>query len=478
MNPAASTPPERHSLLRRYRQVWQHAWRHRKSMDAPRRLPHEVQFLPAALELQDKPPHPAPRYLLWAIMGFAALALLWACLGKIDVVAVATGKVIPSGKTKVIQPHETAVVKAIHVRDGQAVKAGELLIELDPTAADADVGRLQSDLIAARIDSARASAMLDAIKSHQPPVLHESDLHEANPDQYRAAQRWLQGQYQEYRSSLDLVDAEIAQRQADIQSARTQVASLQQTLPIATKLAQDYERLLQKQYIARHAYLEKEQARLDLARQLGVQQTAVIQAGAAKQEAERRRDGVIAQTRRSLLDLLQQADQKIASLTQELAKARYQEDLTTLEAPVDGTVQQLAIHTVGGVVTPAQPLMVIVPQDQPVEVEAMLENKDIGFVHPGQAVTVKVETFTYTKYGTLDGTVVSVSRDAIEDEKRGLIYSSKIRLDRDHLNINGQDIKLSPGMAVTVEVKTDQRRVIEYFLSPLQQYTSESIRER
>jgi len=257
-------------------------------------------------------------------------------------------------------------------------------------------------------------------------------------------------------------------------SAHTTVARLEQTLLPAIVQDRDGELFI----LARHAYLEKEQACLDLARQLGVQQTAVIQAGAAKQEAERRRDGVIAQTRRALLDLLQQADQKIVSLTQELAKARYQEALTTLEAPVDGTVQQLAIHTVGGVVTPAQPLMVIVPQDQPVEVEAMLENKDIGFVHPGQAVTVKVETFTYTKYGTLDGTVVSVSRDAIEDEKRGLIYSSKIRLDRDHLNIKGQDIKLSPGMAVTVEVKTDQRRVIEYFLSPLQQYTSESIRER
>lgn len=475
---AATSRLERNSLLRRYNRVWRQVWRQRKGMDAPKRLPHEVQFLPAALELQDKPAHPAPRILMWAIMGFSALALIWACVGKIDVVATASGKVIPSGKTKVIQPSETAVVKAIHIRDGQLVKAGELLVELDPTAADADIGRIQSDLMAARIDSGRASAMLDAIRERKPPVLQESVLRDASPEHYLAAQRWLRGQYQEYRSNLDLVDAEIAQRQADIQSARAQVASLQQTMPIATKLAKDYERLLQKQYVARHAYLEKEQARLDLARQLGVQKSAVMQASGAKQEAQRRREGVIAQTQRSLLDLLQQADQKIASLSQELTKARYQEDLTTLEAPVDGTVQQLAIHTVGGVVTPAQPLMVIVPQHQPMEVEAMLENKDIGFVHPGQSVTVKVETFTYTKYGTLNGTVVSVSSDAIEDEKRGLIYSTKIRLDVDHLNINGQEIKLSPGMAVTAEVKTDQRRVIDYFLSPLQQYSSESIRER
>lgn len=474
----ATNRPERNSLLRRYNRVWQQAWRQRKGMDAPKRLPHEVQFLPAALELQDKPAHPAPRILMWAIMGFSALALIWACFGKIDVVATASGKVIPSGKTKVIQPSETAVVKAIHVRDGQAVKAGELLIELDPTSADADVGRIQSDLTAAQVDIARARAMLVGINNRRVPSLDPADLSGATLDQKLAAARWLQGQYQEYRSSLDMVDAEIAQRQADIQSARTQVASLQQTVPIATKLAQDYEHLLQKQYIARHAYLEKEQARLDLVRQLGIQQAAVIQASAAKQEAERRRDGVTAQTQRGMLDLLQQSEQKAAGFFQDLNKARYQEALTTLEAPVEGTVQQLAIHTVGGVVTPAQQLMAIVPQRETIEIEAMFENKDIGFIHPGQPVTVKVETFTFTKYGTLNGELIDISRDAIEDEKRGLIYSGKIRLEADHLFVNGQEVRLSPGMAVTAEVKTGQRRIIEYFMSPLQQYQSESIRER
>lgn len=481
--PPASAREERKrshrgGLLSRYYHVWSHAWRQRKAMDAPRRHAHEVQFLPAALELQDSPIHPAPRVTMWLIMAFAALSLTWACVGKIDVVATASGKVIPSGKTKVIQPSETAVVKAIHVHDGQTVRAGELLVELDPTTADADVGRIQSDLLAARIDNARAGAMLQAINHSQPPVLPQAAIQDASPEHVLAAQRWLQGQYQEYRSNLDLAEAEIAMRQADIQSARAQVTSLQKSLPIAVKLAEDYEHLLSKQYISRHGYLEKEQARLDIERQLSVQQTAIQQATAARQEAERRREGVVAQTRRAMLDLLQQADQKIASLNQDLAKARYQEDLTTLEAPVDGTVQQLAVHTIGGVVTPAQQLMAIVPQDQSVEVEAMLENKDIGFVHPGQAVTVKVETFTYTKYGTLEGEVVSVSRDAIEDEKRGLIYSSKIRLKSDHLSVNGQDIKLSPGMAVSAEVKTDSRKVIDYFLSPLEQHVHESLGER
>ncbi|CDL85158.1 HlyD family type I secretion periplasmic adaptor subunit [Xenorhabdus szentirmaii] len=466
------------SLLQRYRDVWSQSWRQRKSMDMSPRQADELQFLPTALELQETPVHPAPRIFIWGIMGFALLALLWAYIGKIEVVAVAPGKIVPNGKTKLIQPRETAVVKAIHVNDGQMVKSGELLVELDPTAASADVSRIQSELLASRIDSARSTSMLDAINQQQPPAALTGTIANASPEQVRSAERWLQGQYQEYRSNLELVDAEIRQRSAEIQSAQSQVASLRKTLPIATQLAKDYERLLTKQYVSRHAYLEKEQIRLDLQRQLSVQQASVLQNTAARDEAQRRREAVIAQNRRAMLDQQQEANKKAATLVQELAKARYQENLTNLKAPVAGTVQQLAIHTVGGVVTPAQPLMVIVPTDQPVEVEAMLENKDVGFIHVGQPVTVKVETFTFTKYGTIDGEILSVSNDAIEDEKRGLIYSSRIRLKSDHVQVNGQRVALSPGMSITAEIKTDQRRVIDYFLSPLQQHLDESLRER
>ncbi|OON41737.1 hemolysin secretion protein D [Izhakiella australiensis] len=466
------------SLLQRYRVVLFQAWRQRKGMDTPPRLPHELQFLPSALELQETPVHPAPRVFIWGIMGFALLALLWACIGQIEIVAVASGKIVPDGKTKLIQSSETAVVKAIHVNDGQAVNVGDLLVELDATAANADINQIRSELLAARIDIARGSAMLEAINQQRPPAALIPRLDGASQAQILSAQRWLDGQYQEYRSSLELIDAEILQRNAEIQSAEAQVASLQQTLPIAVRLAEDYRRLLKKNYISHHEYLEKEQRRLELQRQLSVQQASVLQYAAAREEARRRRLVAVAQNRRSMLDLLQEANQKADISQQKLEKALYQQTLTRLIAPVAGTVQQLAIHTVGGVVTPAQALMVIVPAGQPVEVEAMLENKDVGFVHVGQPVTVKVETFTFTRYGTIDGEVLSVSNDAIEDEKRGLIYSCRIRLKSDSLQINGRRVALSPGMRVTAEVKTDQRRVIDYFLSPLQQSLNESLRER
>ncbi len=447
-------------------------------MDPPHRLRHEVQFLPAALALQEQPVHPAPRYIQWLLIAFAALALLWACIGEIDVVATASGKIVPSGKSKIIQPSEVAVVKAIHVYDGQQVKAGQLLVELDAKITAADVERLHSDLLAAQVDSARATALLDAIQQDTRPASLKALIPHANAEQLEAAQRWVQGQYLELRSSLDQVTAEIDQRSAEIQAAQAWVSKLQESLPITRELSADYKRLLDKAYIAKHAYLEKEQARLDQERELAVQQARVLELKAAKQEAERRRTGVLAQTRRAMLDQQHESNQRAAALQQELNKAEQRDRLTRLTAPVDGTVQQLAIHTDGGVVTEAQPLMVIVPSDQPVEVEAMLENKDIGFVRPGQEVEIKVETFTFTKYGVVQGTVLSISNDAIEDEKRGLLYSARIQLKENSINVGGKQIALSPGMSVRAEVKTDKRKVIDYFLSPLQQYADESLGER
>jgi hemolysin D len=468
----------RTDLLNRYRSAWRHAWQSRKRMDSPAYQPHEVQFMPAALALQETPVHPAPRYTQWLIMAFAALALLWACIGRIDVVATASGKIVPNGKTKIIQPSDVAVVSAIHVYDGQTVQAGQLLVELDSQITAADVQRTQSDLRAAEVDQARATSLLDAIFHDRPPTPLARLLANADPIQQAAAQRWVQGQYQELRSNLDQVSAAIEQQTAGIQAAHASVASLRETLPISRQLASDYKTLQAKGILGKHAWLEKEQIRLSQERELLVQQARVTELQAAKKEAQQRRESVLAQSRRAMLDLQQEATQKIAALSQELKKAQQRDRLTQLTAPVAGTVQQLAIHTQGGVVTQAQPLMSIVPSDQPVEIEALVENKDIGFVREGQEVEVKVETFTFTRYGVIPGTVISLSNDAIEDEKRGLVYSARIQLKEKSIQVGERRVVLSPGMAVTAEIKTDKRRVIDYFLSPLKAYANESLRER
>lgn len=463
-------------LLHRYGAVFLHSWRVRKEIDSPLRLPHEAQFLPAALELQETPVSPAPRIAMWLLIAFALIGLLWAIFGHIDMVATATGKIVPNDRSKVLGPVLTSRVTAIHVKDGQRVKAGELLVELDPAAAEADQSRIGGDLMLARFQAARARAMLSAIANASTPML-ESIPAASQLDVSREA-RMLEGQYGEYQTKLARIDAERSRHEAERRSVGEITHKLAQTAPIARQRAEDYKNLVDSNFVSRHGYLEKEQIRIEQEGDLATQMSRATELDASIRENRSQRSALIAETRRALLDSLHDAEQKIATYSQELLKAENQGQLTRLIAPVDGTVQQLAAHTVGGVVAEAQPILTVVPDDNALEVEAFLENKDIGFVNPGQEAEVKVETFPYTKYGTLHAQVTHVSHDAINDEKRGLIYSTRVKMDKGTMRIEDKIVNLSPGMAVTVEVKTGRRRVIEYFLSPLLRYQSESLRER
>jgi hemolysin D len=463
-------------LFKRYAKIIRHAWSQRKETDAPALHPHESQFLPAALSLRDTPVHPAPRIALWLIMAFALIALLWTIFGRIDVVATAVGKIIPDDRTKVIQPMETAVVKAIHVRDGQEVKQGQLLIELDATTATADSDRLRNEALAARLEALRAQALLTALANGAPPRLQA--LVGTDTARLLAEQSQATGQYQEYQARQLQLRDEIIRRRAELQTTQEQVTKLEQTAPIARQRAQDYQKLLKENFISQHGYLEREQARIEQEQDLASSRSKIMEIRATLTEVQQQQATLVAEMRRQLLDQHSQAEQKAASLEQELVKADQRGRLMRMTAPVAGAVQQLAVNTVGGVVTPAQPLMVIVPKENVLEVEAMLPNKDIGFVNPGQDAEVKVETFPFTKYGTIHGKITQVSSDAIQDEKLGLIYSTRVKLANDTLRVENKTVRLAPGMAVTVEVKTGTRRVIEYFLSPLMQVTSESLRER
>lgn len=463
-------------LLKRYGSVFAHAWHARREHDRKDYLPYEAQFLPAALSLQEAPPSPAPRVAMWLLMSFAALALLWAFFGEIDIVATAQGKIVPNDRTKVIQPIETATVEAIHVTDGQAVKAGQVLIVLDATTAAADRVRIANDLASARLQAGRARALLKTIETGKSVRI--SAQPDIGPLQQEEAQRFLEGQVAELSSKMARIDADFAKREAELQSTREMIRKVEQTVPIARQRAQDFKDLVDKNFVSKHLYMEREQARIEQEADLATLRSRLKETDAALLETRYQKKALAAETRRDALASLNEAEQKMVTLQQELIKADSRTALMKLTAPVSGTVQQLAVHTVGGVVTSAQPLMMIVPNDDALEVEAFLENKDVGFVNAGQDAETKIETFPYTKYGTIHAKVVHVSHDAINDEKRGLIYAARVKLERATMQLENKIVNLTPGMAVTVEIKTGKRRVIEYFLSPLLQYKDESLRER
>jgi len=463
-------------VLKRYGAVFRHSWQHRVEMESINRLPYEAKFLPAVLALQETPVSPGYRLAIWLLVSFSALALIWSIFGCIDVVATAQGKIIPNDHSKIIQPFETATVKAIHITDGQTVKRGEILIELDAVTAIAEKNRILGDLTVARLLVARSQAMLMTVKNRKAPNLERhADI---NADLFEEAESLLFAQHEEYMAKLKRIEAEAFKRKAEIHSTQTLVNKLEQTLPIIEKRTMDYRNLASRHFVSKHDFLEQEQSRIEQQADLANQRSRLNEIKAALQEVQAQRQEIIAETQRVSLDSIAEGQQKIASLEQELLKANTKSGMMQLTSPVAGTVQQLGVYTVGGVVTPAQPLMVIVPSDSMVEVEAFIENKDIGFIKPNQDAEVKIETFQYTKYGTIDAHVASVSHDAISDEKRGLIYSMRVKMKRSSIMVEDSVVNLTPGMAVTVEIKTGKRRLIEFFLSPLLTYNHDSMRER
>ncbi len=397
------------AYVSRHVEAWRTAWEEEKRQ-TPVAAPkgRELEFLPAVLEVQESPASPLGRAIARTIMWLFGLALLWALIGKIDIVAIAQGKIVPNDRSKVIQPLENGVIRAIHVRDGQRVKRGDLLIELD-AGAGSDRSRLENEHRAAQVEVARLRALLLGKNTFEAPQ--------------RADAAFVQIQRNQLRDQLSELQA-------------------------LTAKAEAFKKLLDKQMVARMQYLEAEQAR------------------AAKSQEH--------------AGALSAAETRAHSLAQELAKAGTRASQQHLTASIDGVVQQLAVHTVGGVVTPAQQLMVIAPvEGANLEIEAFVENKDIGFVEENQQAEIKVESFPFTRYGIIEGRVLALSKDAVPLDKVGYVYSARVAMAKSSIRVeNDKDVILTPGMTVTVEIKTGSRRIIEYFLSPLLKGAQESIRER
>lgn len=448
----------------------------------------ELEFLPAALEVQESPPSPVGRFTMWTVMAMITLALIWSIVGRIEIVAVAPGKIIPSGQVKVIQASNIGRVKAILVADGDTVKAGQALIELDPTLAEADRQRLESDWVASSLELARwrvYSGWLDSGKagSVSAAAVDVSAIGGGAklvvPDTSVALQRSLLDQsIAQQRSRIAGIDQTLLRRRAEAESTRQILEKLKQTLPLVTQRAESLKKLSEQNLVARNSYLEVEQERIEALQDLAAQESNLTSTAAAINELIEQRSLALADSRREAFEKLEGLEKQNRAQRQELIKASNIAGDQVLRSPVDGVVQQLKVHTINGVVTPAEQLLVVVPKDQTLEVEARVLNKDIGFVRAGQPASIKIEAFPFTRYGVIEGTVTSVSDDAIADEKLGLYYAAKVRVSKSTIFVDGVDVLLSPGMAVTAEVTTGTRRLIEVVLSPVMQHAKESGRER
>lgn len=414
-----------------------------------------------------------------------------------DIVATAPGRILPVGHSKTVQPLDAGIVRRILVDDGAHVHAGDALIELDPTAAAADQARLTHDLLQAELDRARLDGLRLAFGG-AAPVLSAPPAN-ASPTQLQATEAAMLAQAAEQAAKLAALDQQIAQKRAEGNEAAAALAKSEAALPWLQKQAELRRELLNIRFGNRLAWLEAEQRLTEQTHDLPVQAARQGEAAAARAALERQRTEAVAEYRKTVLADLAKAEQQASQAREDLAKASEKLRQLVLRAPIDGTVQQLAVHTVGGVVSPAQAVLVVVPDDAGLVVEARVANKDVGFVHAGQPAEVKVEAFTFTRYGLIHGTVVGVSRDAViddrarpaerdkqtdraredgQDHETSPGYTAHIALGQTELTTENGLAKLEAGMVVTAEIKTGRRSVISYLLSPLQRYAHEGIRER
>lgn len=431
------------------------------------------QFSSAALAAMAQPPSSVTRMASLAICAMVGIALVFSYLAQMDVVVTAQGKVIPAGKSKVVQPLEAGVVRTIAVRDGQTVRAGEVLLELDVTSIGADRDRIQRELWEAKAEVLRDTAQLAGRGQFATPT--------GMPIEIAVNQlAVLQSRLAEQHAKLAALDADLSKRKADAAAISSGLTQQRASVPLMQQKYNMREELAKTGHVAQTGVIESKMELINAEKDLAVQNNRLQESQAGYMAAQEQRTQAVAEFRAKASGELLEATKKREAAEQEFIKVSQRLALQTLRSPIDGVIQQLAVTTVGGVVTAAQPLMTIVPADTPLELEAQVMNRDIGHVRVGQRVINKVETFDFTRYGYIEGEVLWVGTDSVQDQKLGPVFPVRIKLNSTQTptSVNGQTGLIKAGMSVTADIRTDKRRLIDYLLAPMLRYKQEALRER
>jgi len=443
--------------------------------------PHD--FAPGILRLQEAPPSPLPRLLLYVLLAIVAATVVWAAVGRLDIIAVAPGRVVPQSYLQIVQPAESGIVKELLVREGDRVAAGQVLARMDRRFSEADLRTLANELALKRLQVRRIDAELAgaplAVRADDPPELF------AQVDaQFRARRR-------AHLDQLETVRAQLTKGEQDLRAAEEIAAKLERSLPIAIEQEQSYAKLVQEGFANRLAYLEKQRARIEMEQDLKAQQFAIASLRATAEQARNRIAQIQSAYREALQNERLEAQAQEHRMRQELDKQTARADLLELRAPQDGVVKDLATHTVGTVMQPGTVLLTLVPVDEPLQAEVWVGHEDAGFVAPGRPARIKLAAYPFQKYGMVAGAVRRISPDASDapdsraDRRAGgdrttpsAGYRAVVSLEQPYLEADGRRYPLAPGMQVTAEINLGTRTVLEYLLSPVTRTLHEAGRER
>ena len=435
----------------------------------------ETEFLPAILEVTETPPSPTGRIIMWSVLLLLVVALAWGILGKINEVAVAEGKVIPTGQIKTVQVKNKGIVEEIRVKEGDFVQEGDILVVLDPTTTAADYDSLKKRAAYYRLDIQRLTAELTG----QPFIpAKDPDLEAHDLAAELALYQSRTSDYQTQRQSRQDI---IAQRQARLQATQATYEKYAEGLRIAQDKESRLQQLISENAISEFQLLEQQKETIEYAKNAQAELDSINSIRAEIAEAEQNLANVDASYRKDIMTSLVEAKKEYYSITESIKKADEDARMATIYAPATGKIYNLSIHTIGGIVTDAQPLMQIVPDDVKLIFEVYADNKDIGFIKPGMEAEIKVSTFNFQKFGMVKAEVMEISADAVDNpsdpERHGKFKLLLNPLEND-INVEGVQAPLAVGMSVSAEIKIKEKRIIDFFLDPFRKYTHEALRER
>lgn len=431
------------------------------------------EFRPVLAEIEEKPPNPAGRIFLWVILALMFVLIVGLYLVKVDVVVTARGKIIPFGDVKVLQPLETGVVSKILVKEGDFVKEGDTLVEIDPSLDIADLEGKEKNLKFSMLAMERIKAVL-AGKEFVP-----SDRN-APPEILDAQLKLYHAQKSLYNWTLQQKEKELREAETALKTQKDEIKKLKELMNIISEDEKRQKALAEIGAVAENRYREKVKERLNLEKELEVKsgqaEELATRLDRIKDEIEVFKSGF----KEKLLSELSGNMQGKNVLQAEVSNLKFKQEKRFINSPANGYVHLLLVKTVGGVVTPAQPVLSIVPEKTPLIVKALVLNKDIGFVREGQKCVNKVDTYDFQKYGMIDGKVDTVSPFSVEDKENGTdgypvhvsIFSEELK------DKEGRVYKIKPGMSVTTEIHVGERRAIEFFLFPVIKYLDEGLKVR
>lgn len=434
-----------------------------------RRKDDSHEFKPLLAEIEDEPLNPLGRIIFWIIVVAIVFLGGWTYFGKVDVVVSARGKIIPVGEIKILQPLTTGVVSSILVKEGDFVKKDQVLMEIDPSSTEPELASMQENGKQLELELMRLDAILNQRPFQPQSELYTGELVTVQQKLYDSTMARMQKQVQAKKEELQQVNEQLAAAEADYKR-------IQDLLGIAedkfTRLHPVRDIVSQDQYAQAESELKSLRGNLVSAEH----KSKELRVAAKRVHSEL--SVIVESERDKTLAEIADKQNKISYLRANIEKTTYINAKQQLVAPVDGVINKLLIHTVGGVVSPAEKIIALVPVDSPLIISALVQNKDIGFISQGMEASVKVDTFNFQKYGTIDGRVSHVAGDSVEDKELGLVYEVYVEPGKTSLLVEGVSTPITTGMSVTTEIKVGKRRIIEFFIYPLIKYLDEGISVR